>query len=89
MRVDNRIAAGQMTADAVMLGELEGLCGHAEAARARLVSPAEAEAHAVVQVPNGISTRSRYNADNLLFAIPKKGRMADKVNKFLEAAGLE
>ena len=34
MRVDDPVAAQQMTADAVQLGELEGLHGHAAAARA-------------------------------------------------------
>lgn len=36
MRVDDKAAARQMTLDAVMLGELEGLHGHAAAARIRL-----------------------------------------------------
>ena len=36
MRVDDRVAARQMTADAAMLGDIEGLRGHAAAARIRL-----------------------------------------------------
>ena len=36
MRVDDREAARQMTLDAAMLGDLEGLAGHAAAARIRL-----------------------------------------------------
>ena len=89
MRVDDRLAAAQMTADAVMLGELEGLHGHAAAARARLLKDEDAAAHKVVSIPSGISTRGAYDSDNLLFAIPKKGRMSEKCLRFLEAAGLE
>jgi len=36
MRVDDPVASEQMTLDAAMLGDLEGLCGHAAAARIRL-----------------------------------------------------
>jgi histidinol dehydrogenase len=36
MRVDDRVAARQMVEDAAMLGGLEGLHGHAAAARIRL-----------------------------------------------------
>jgi len=87
MRVDDQVAAAQMTADAVRLGELEGLHGHAAAARARLPDPASAAAH--LPEPSGISTRSNFEEGKLLFAVPKKGRMMEKCMKFLEAAGLE
>eukprot|EP00325_Prymnesiales_sp_UTEX-LB-985_P026150 CAMPEP_0174732052 /NCGR_PEP_ID=MMETSP1094-20130205/58695_1 /TAXON_ID=156173 /ORGANISM="Chrysochromulina brevifilum, Strain UTEX LB 985" /LENGTH=736 /DNA_ID=CAMNT_0015934513 /DNA_START=54 /DNA_END=2264 /DNA_ORIENTATION=+ len=89
MRVDDQIAAEQMTADAVTLGELEGLHGHAAAARARMPTPKQSAAAAIVKVPHGISTRGNYDRDRLLFAIPKKGRMSEKCLRFLEAAGLE
>ena len=36
MRVDDKVAARQMAADAAMLGDIEGLCSHAAAARIRL-----------------------------------------------------
>lgn len=36
MRVDDTVAAEQMIEDAAMLGDLEGLKGHAAAARIRL-----------------------------------------------------
>ena len=39
------------------LGELEGLIGHAEAARARLPSPEEERASELMSVPTGISTK--------------------------------
>lgn len=89
MRVDDSNAAKQTTADAVKLGELEGLVGHAAAARARLPLPDAAAAHAVVKVPSGISTRGKSTPGRLLFAVPKKGRMMEKCLRFLEAAGLE
>ena len=38
MRVDDTSEARQMIEDAAMLGDLEGLCGHAAAARIRLPS---------------------------------------------------
>jgi ATP phosphoribosyltransferase len=89
MRVDDMLAAKQMTQDCVMLGELEGLMGHAAAARARLPSPEEERASELVSVPTGISTKGASLTDRLLFAVPKKGRMSEKCLKFLEAAGLE
>lgn len=88
MRVDDPVAAQQMTADAVQLGELEGLHGHAAAARARLPGAALVRASSLVAVPSGISTRGNSD-ERLLIAIPKKGRMHEKCLKFLEAAGLE
>jgi len=89
MRVDDLVAARRMTEDAVMLGELEGLFGHAAAARARLPGPPTPTSEVVPLKSNGISTRGLYNSDRLIFAVPKKGRMSDKCIKFLEAAGLE
>lgn len=86
MRVDDLVAARRMTMDCVELGTLEGLHGHAAAARQRLPDPPAAE---LVPVPNSISTRGKNTSDRLLFAVPKKGRMSDKCLKFLEAAGLE
>lgn len=88
MRVDSTISARQMVSDAVALGEMEGLHGHAAAARARLPDAGSAAAHDTVCVPAGISTRGNIDA-RLLFAIPKKGRMHEKCLRFLEAAGLE
>ena len=44
MRIDDRVAAQRMTLDAAMLGELEGLHGHAAAARIRLPENAEGAA---------------------------------------------
>ena len=52
MRVDDLIGARQMTADAVTLGELEGLHGHAAAARARLPALTPPGAH-TGQAPTG------------------------------------
>jgi len=88
MRVDDVVAAEEMVSDAVRLGELEGLHGHAAAARARLPAPGAKAAHDRVRVPSGISTRGNID-ERLVFAIPKKGRMHEKCLKFLEAAGLE
>ena len=82
MRVDDPVAAQQMTADAVQLGELEGLHGHAAAARARLPGAALVRASELVAVPSGISTRGNSD-ERLLIAIPKKGRMHEKCLKFL------
>ena len=78
MRVDSLIEARQMTADAVKLGQLEGLMGHAAAAEARLPSQPELDSAAVVSVPAGISTRGKYEPNKLLLAVPKKGRMSEK-----------
>ena len=89
MRVDDPLEAAQMTRDAVRLGQMEGLIGHANAARARLLSGAEAEARAIVKVPHGISTKAKGVTERLLFGLPKKGRIHEKCLKFLEAAGLE
>ena len=88
MRVDDRIAAKRMTEDAVMLAELEGLFGHAEAAKCRLPPPA-GELEAVSSVPSSISTRENTLTDRLIFAVPKKGRMMEKCLQFISAAGLE
>ena len=41
MRVDDLVAANTMVEDAVMLGDLEGLAGHAAAARMRLTKSSE------------------------------------------------
>lgn len=41
MRVDDLHAAEQMTRDAAMMGDVEGLCGHAAAARIRLPAVGE------------------------------------------------
>ena len=94
MRVDDKVAAQRMTQDAVMLGELEGLVGHAAAAAIRL--PGAAAAAGEVEPlgsprSKGISTKGRSPADagRLTFAVPKKGRFSEKCLKFLEAAGLE
>jgi len=92
MRVDDLRAARRMTADAVMLAELEGLHGHAAAAKARLTEtnghPSEEVAPAS-PMRKPISTKKLYQSDRLLFAVPKKGRMFEKCMKFIEAAGLE
>jgi len=87
MRVDDAHAAGTMISDAKRLGEMEGLFGHAAAAAARLAS-----------APNGTGSPSKRDvstkrwdttSDRLHFALPKKGRIAEKCLQFLKASGLE
>ncbi len=87
MRVDSRDAASQMVADAEMLGKLEGLMGHAASAAQRLPPSAKV---CEPGIERSVSTQSwDTTAKRLHFAVPKKGRIHEKVLKFLEAAGLE
>ena len=46
MRIDDRVAATQLLDDSAMLGDLEGLAGHAAAARIRMPKADEANGHA-------------------------------------------
>ena len=97
MRVDDLPMAQGMVEDAAHLGDLEGLAGHAAAARARLpgcetasaISHGRPERLCSPTMQKAISTKASKKSSRLLFGVPKKGRMHDKCVKFLEAAGLE
>jgi len=95
--VDDLPMAQGMVEDAAHLGDLEGLAGHAAAARARLpgcetasaISHGRPERLCSPTMQKAISTKASKTSSRLLFGVPKKGRMHDKCVKFLEAAGLE
>ena len=91
MRVDNKVAAKQMTADSVLLAQLEGLMGHAAAAECRLplANGPTPSPELEVSFHGGTSISTKYHSDRMLIGVPKKGRMSEKCLKFLEAAGLE
>ena len=92
MRVDDKVAANEMVQDCVRLGEIEGLFGHAAAARARLAANGVAEPGLPISPSASFilpSANPSANAERLMFGVPKKGRLNERCLKFLEAAGLD
>ena len=92
MRVDDKVAANEMVQDCVRLGEMEGLFGHAAAARARLAANGIAETALPISPSASFilpSANPSANAERLMFGVPKKGRLNERCLKFLEAAGLD
>ena len=92
MRVDDKVAANEMVQDCVRLGEIEGLFGHAAAARARLAANGVAEPALPISPSASFilpSANPSANAERLMFGVPKKGRLNERCLKFLEAAGLD
>jgi len=88
MSVDDATEAYEMVSDGVRLGEMEGLLGHAHAAKLRLREPCGGVIAPRV-APNICTKSMNMQRERLHIAIPKKGRMSEKCVKFLEAAGLE
>eukprot|EP00316_Scyphosphaera_apsteinii_P011583 CAMPEP_0119323198 /NCGR_PEP_ID=MMETSP1333-20130426/60256_1 /TAXON_ID=418940 /ORGANISM="Scyphosphaera apsteinii, Strain RCC1455" /LENGTH=737 /DNA_ID=CAMNT_0007330591 /DNA_START=15 /DNA_END=2228 /DNA_ORIENTATION=+ len=87
MSMTNAVEGKQTIKDAVQLGELEGLFGHAQAAAARLPSKEE---DVPVNASQSVCTKGwDTTASRLHIAVPKKGRMHETCLRFLEAAGLE